>query len=135
MTALEIIFVYTLGALGYGGLELLWRGWTHWTMLLLGGLCFLVIYGITVLLRLRLWEKWLLCALSVTTLEFLTGCLLNLYLGWAVWDYRSVPGNLLGQICPLYAAYWFLLSIPCSGLAHALRVRLFRRAGAPGELP
>ena len=26
------------GALGYGLLEISWRGWTHWSMLLSGGL-------------------------------------------------------------------------------------------------
>lgn len=125
MTATELLFVYSLGAVGYGGLETLWRGYTHWTMLLLGGMCFLVIYAITVGLRVRRWQKWLLCAAVVTALEFLAGCVVNLYLGWAVWDYGDRPGNLLGQVCPLYAAYWFLLSIPCSGLAYAIRRWLF----------
>ena len=32
-----------VGGISYGLLELLWRGRTHWTMLLLGGVCFLCI--------------------------------------------------------------------------------------------
>ena len=125
MSALEILFVYSLGALGYGGLETLWRGHTHWTMLLLGGVCFLVMYAVTVRLRIRLWKKWVLCAAGVTVLEFLTGCAVNLWLGWDVWDYSAVPGNLLGQVCPIYAVYWFFLSIPCSGMAYSIRRWLF----------
>ena len=124
---MEFIFIYSLGAVGYGGLEMLWRGYTHWTMLLLGGVCFLTIYRITAARRLRLWQKWLLSALAVTALEFLSGCVLNLYLGWAVWDYAALPGNLLGQVCPQYAACWFFLSIPCSGLAYSIRRWMFPR--------
>ena len=126
MAALEFGFVYILGALGYGALELLWRGRTHWSMLLLGGVCFALMHLIVTRARGRLWKKWLLCALSVTLLEFLTGCLLNLALGWAVWDYSDAPGNLLGQVCPAYALAWLGLSVPCSGVSLALRRWLFR---------
>jgi len=125
MAFLEFGFVYVLGALGYGAIELCWRGHTHWTMLLLGGLCFALMYAVDTRTRFRLWQKWLLCAALVTTLEFLSGCLLNLVLGWAVWDYSAAPGNLLGQVCPAYALAWLGLSVPCSGLCLALRRRLF----------
>lgn len=128
METLEFLFVYLLGALGYGGVEMLWRGRTHWTMLLLGGLCFLCIYLIATRLALPLWKKWLLCAAIITVLEFFCGCLVNLRLGWDVWDYSSVPGNLLGQICPLYTVYWFLLSVPCTGLSYAVRHYIFGKS-------
>lgn len=125
MKALEFLFVYALGALGYGGLEMLWRGRTHWTMLLLGGLCFLLIYLICTRLAIPLWRRWVLCAAAVTGLEFLTGCAVNLLLGWAVWDYSGVPGNLLGQICPVFSLYWLALAVPCSALSRAIRLFLF----------
>lgn len=124
----EFLFVYLFGALSYGGLEMLWRGRTHWTMLLLGGACFLCIYLISVRARAPLPVRWALCALTVTALEFLCGCIVNLYLGWDVWDYSKIPGNLLGQICPRYTLYWFFLSIPCSALSAALRRFVFEKA-------
>lgn len=126
---LEYPTVYTVGALGYGGIELLWRGATHWTMPLLGGLCFVLIYAVTAATHGRPWLTWPLCAAGVTAMEFAAGCLVNLYLGWAVWDYGGLPGNVLGQICPLYALYWLLLSIPCSLLSRGIR-RGFRGGGA-----
>ena len=126
MKILELVFVYALGAIGYGGIESLWRGHTHWTMLLLGGACFVLIYALSSALpRWPLWKQGLLCALAIVALEFLTGCLLNLALGWAVWDYRDYPGNLLGQVCPMYAALWYLLSLPCIGLSALIRRWLF----------
>ncbi len=129
---MEFLFVYALGALGYGAIEALWRGYTHWSMLLLGGLCFRMIYRVTAMLpRWRLWQRCLLCTLGITALELLTGCVVNLGLGWEVWDYRGVPGNLLGQICPLYAALWYLLTLPCSLLAGAIHSCLFHRPAGP----
>ena len=85
-----------VGGISYGLLELLWRGRTHWTMLLLGGVCFLCI-GTIRRKGFSLPLRSLLCALIVTALEFLTGCVVNLRLHWAVWDYSANRFQLLGQ--------------------------------------
>ena len=130
MTILEYLTAGLAGGLCYCGIELLWQGGTHWTMLILGGLCFLMMYSVNLRLQLPLLGKWLLCAATVTAMEFVAGCLLNLWLGWEVWSYRGLPGNLLGQICPRYAFYWLLLSVPGSGLSVLLH-RCFH--GATGE--
>ena len=47
----------------------------------------------------------------MTALEFLTGCLVNLWLGWGVWDYSGLSGNILGQICPQYFLLWVPVSL------------------------
>lgn len=91
-----------VGGISYGLLELLWRGRTHWTMLLLGGVCFLCI-GTIRRKGFSLPLRSLLCALIVTALEFLTGCVVNLRLHWAVWDYSANRFQLLGQVCALYS--------------------------------
>lgn len=104
--------VWLLGALGYGALELLWRGHTHWTMLLAGGACFSVMYLVATRTDFPLWQKWIACAACITAVEFVTGCIVNLRLGWGVWDYSALPGNLCGQICLLYSAFWLILSVP-----------------------
>mgnify|MGYP007061466321 CR=1 FL=1 len=41
---MEYPAVFTGGGLGYGLLELIYRGRTHWTMLLAGGLSLTLIY-------------------------------------------------------------------------------------------
>lgn len=61
----------------------------------------------------------------ITAAEFATGLVVNLLLGWQVWDYSAEPANLLGQICLRYSFYWFCL---CFGWF--LIVRLVRKAGA-----
>lgn len=117
---MEYLLIYTLGGLLYGAIELLWRGWTHWTMLLCGGLCFLLMYLIGTL-ELPLVKKCILCAAAITTVEFFTGCLVNLRLGWGVWDYSAMRGNILGQVCPQFLLLWLGLSLPGLGLCKLLR--------------
>lgn len=129
---MEYLLVYLSGSALYGLMELCWRGWTHWTMLLCGGFCFTLMYFVS-MSALPLWRKCLLSAAAITTVEFFTGCLVNLRLGWQVWDYSGQPGNLLGQVCPLFCFLWFLLSLPvlllCGWLRHHMEPELPRQGG------
>ncbi len=117
----EYLSIFTAGGLAYGLLEILWRGHTHWTMLLCGGLCFALMYYIAPL-PMSMPRKCLICAVIITTVEFVTGCIVNLRLGMHVWDYSYLPGNLFGQICPHFTLMWLLLSIPGLWLCSALRL-------------
>lgn len=109
------VLLFLIGGQLYTWIELLWRGFTHWTMFILGGGCF-VIMGLLNEYKF-LWKESLLkqsviSAVIITVFEFLTGCIVNLWLGWNVWDYSNLPLNLLGQIC----LYYFLLWIPLSAV-------------------
>lgn len=107
------IFMFLLGGRLYTWLELLCRGRTHWTMFLLGGICFMIMgllneYAIP-------WHWCLLrqavvSACIITVFEFLTGCIVNLWLGWDVWDYSDLPFNLFGQVCLQFSVLWIFLS-------------------------
>ena len=94
-------------------LEMAWRGHSHWTMFLLGGICFLALGLINEVIpwEMPLWIQVLIGACIVTALEFLAGCVVNLWLGWGVWDYSGLPGNILGQICPQYFLLWIPVSL------------------------
>lgn len=108
------LLLFLIGGRLYTWIELLWRGRTHWTMFVLGGVCF-VIMGILNECIFP-WNLGLLCqslisAVIITAFEFVAGCMVNLWLGWNVWDYSDVPFNLLGQICLPFFLVWILLSI------------------------
>ena len=109
----EFAFIFIFGAIGYGSIEVLWRGHTHWHMLLLGGICLYLIYLISTRMKEKLWKKLIMCAAVVSALEFVVGCIVNIQLGWKVWDYSNMPHNLFGQICPTFSIMWLLLSLPC----------------------
>ncbi|MEA4964402.1 MAG: hypothetical protein VB055_01090 [Oscillospiraceae bacterium] len=88
--------------------ELLWRRYTHVSMFLVGGLCFLLLAELGRLPR-PFFVRALLGAAAVTGVEFVSGCVLNLLLRLNVWDYSTLPLNLLGQVCLLYALLWIPL--------------------------
>ena len=118
---LEYFAVFSIGAAGYSLIEILWRGYTHWTMALTGGICLVLIYETERRYSLApLWKRCVVGALTITMLELFVGFLVNIVLGWAVWDYSDQPLNLFGQICPLYCALWLLLCAPLTGLCTRL---------------
>ncbi|WP_320973325.1 putative ABC transporter permease [Enterocloster bolteae] len=117
--------LWSMGGLLYIALELLWRGYSHWTMFILGGLCFIGLGLINEVLPwdMPLWQQILLGAALITLLEFLTGCVVNLWLGWGIWDYSNTRGNILGQICPQYFVLWMPVSLAGIVLDDWLRYR------------
>ncbi len=113
-----------IGGAGYTLIELAWRGKSHWTMTLAGGVCFAGFYHICEKAQTR--PCWLKCALGsvwITMVEFFTGCLVNLQLHWNVWDYSERFLHLKGQICPLYSFLWFLLCFPLTALCATMQKR------------
>ena len=113
MTKSEIIFVFSLGGVCYGCCELLWRGYTHWTMLLLGGICFLGLYaGEKKFSSLPMTVKCLAGGVYITSLELVAGSIVNVAFGMNVWDYSAMPFNFYGQICVGFFFVWVLLCIP-----------------------
>lgn len=120
------MFVFTLGGVLYYFLEILFRGHSHFSMFLCGGFCFAGIYLINVLCHdaFRV-MRWIMGALLITVTEFWCGVVVNIFLGWDVWDYADLPLNLLGQVCLPFTVIWFFLCIPADLLCDLLR-RLFR---------
>lgn len=106
------IAVFVLGGCAYGLMEILYRGHTHWTMLVTGGACVLTLFYL---------REWMLAqplvlgalagAVIITVYELSVGMIVNLKLGWQVWDYSAQPGNVLGQICPAFTAIWFVVCL------------------------
>ena len=102
--------LFCLGGGAYTAIELLWRGRSHGSMFLLGGLCFCLMGPLyRKLPRVPLAIKQVLGAGMVTALELATGLLVNRE--YAVWDYRSMPFNFHGQICLNYSLLWMPLAL------------------------
>lgn len=106
------LIVFLIGASGYSILEILWRGYTHWTMAFTGGICMLFLYMIAVKIHMPLIFKCFLGSAVITAVELLVGSVVNLSLHWNVWDYSALPFNFKGQICLFYSVMWFFLCIP-----------------------
>lgn len=108
---MKTLFLFYFGGATYCTIEVFVREWSHWSMFLLGGLVFVVVGSMN---QLWGWEtgliKQIAAGVAVTLAgEFITGCIVNLWLGWNIWDYSNFPGNILGQICPQFALLWIPL--------------------------
>ena len=120
----NVIF-FSSGGVGYGLIELIWRGRTHWTMLIAGGVCFIIFSVISEKCKKRTHIcKASLCALGVTLVELIFGRVFNLILTMNVWDYSEMPFNLFGQICLLYTLFWGVLGAACLPLAELINRKL-----------
>lgn len=100
------------GGLIYVLIEMLWRGYSHWTMFIVGGICFVLIGAINEIFTfdMSLILQMAVSSILITGVEFISGCIINRWLGWNVWDYSDMPFNIIGQVCLPYMGLWFLLS-------------------------
>lgn len=113
-------FIYIL-------IELLYRGYSNISMFILGGICGVLIGG------LNNWYPWdlpliyqmLISSGIITVGEYITGHIVNIKLGWNVWDYSNLPFNIDGQICLFFSIIWFFISIIAILLDDWLRYILF----------
>lgn len=62
-------------------------------------------------------------AVMITIVELLAGLIVNC--NYAIWDYRSMPLNIMGQICLPYTFLWFFLSLLAIILDDYLRYWIF----------
>lgn len=101
----EYIFMWALGGTLYYTFEVFFRGFSHWTMFVLGGICavFCVWQGMMLKWKEPLWIQIARCTIFVVAGEFITGIVVNKWLGWQVWDYTDQPFQLFGQICIPFA--------------------------------
>jgi uncharacterized membrane protein len=124
---LKNTFLFLLGGTIYFFIEILFRGFSHSSMFICGGLCFVIIglLNETKYFKIPLFLKMFISSIIITVLELITGLIVNVWLKLEVWDYSSLPFNFMGQICILYTALWFFLSLPAIFLNVYLKYKFF----------
>ena len=113
-------------------IELLYRGRSHISMFLTGGICFWAIGMLN-----ELWPgaplsiQAVLGGAMIVAAEFATGLIVNRWLGLGVWDYSGAAHNVMGQICLPFAAWWAVLAAGAAIADDLLRLALFGQALRP----
>jgi len=107
---IKYLTLWLWGGAVYYCVELLWRGHSHPSMFILGGICLVVVGGINNWFPWNLGFIWqvLIGTTVVVILEFLTGLIVNIWLELGVWDYSNLPFNIMGQVSLLF----FFLFMP-----------------------
>ena len=115
------------GGFVYYCVELLYRGYSHPSMFIAGGIAFLLVGGLNNYLPWHLGFVWQ-CAIGgiiITIVELIAGLIINVWLGLNVWDYSEMRFNLWGQIVPIFTFAWMLLSALAIWLDDFLRWKLY----------
>lgn len=111
--AMKIFLLWLIGGAVYIIMEICFRGYSHWTMFILGGICFIEIGLENEFLK---WDtpielQALIGAVLVTCNEFIVGLIVNKGFGLHVWDYTGQLFNVLGQVCLTFTILWFFIAI------------------------
>lgn len=107
----KYLFLFCFGGLGYGLIEIAFRGYTHWSMIITGGSAFLCLYIINKSFEnTTIYKKALIGALVITTLELTVGLVVNNTFNLGVWDYTNTPINFLGIISLPFCICWYGIS-------------------------
>ena len=124
---IKMFALFIIGGLIYFVLEMLFRGRSHWTMVVVGGVCFLICGAINEIFDydMSLLKQGMICAALVTGVELIAGIIINLWMGLNVWDYSNMPLNLFGQICLPFSLLWVGLGIVAVIVDDYLRYWLF----------
>ena len=130
----KYFILFSIGGLIYMLLEISFSGSTHWTMGILGGICFILIGLIDSYYDLPLYKQMFLGAIIITALEFLSGVILNLGLHLDIWSYTDLPLNILGQVCLPFSLLWFFLCLPAILLDDWIRSSFFGETHPPYRL-
>lgn len=125
--AIKMLALFIIGGFIYLGIELLWRGHTHWTMGIVGGLCFIIVGLINELFTYDMYleVQAIIASVVITVIEFVAGLIINVHFGLDVWDYSDLPFNIMGQICLLFMILWFFLSFVAIILDDIIRSLIF----------
>lgn len=124
-------YVFLIGCFAYSLIEIVSRGYTHWTMTITGGVILTILFDMFCRLSdAPLWHKYIIGSLIITSVEFTVGVIVNIILGWGVWDYSDMPLNILGQICLPFTGLWFFICIPAGFICSKIE-RRFHQSQIP----
>lgn len=123
---------FLFGGTLYFCVEIMTRGYSHYSMFICGGLSFIFVgmAGKFILEKstcpeMAIASIMLVGSLIITTMELVTGVIVNIIFDMRVWDYSDMYCNVLGQICPLFSGFWAMISLPCVYLDSMMRKYIF----------
>ena len=109
----EYLFLFWVGGSVYIEIELLYRGYTHWSMFVLAGIVFVTVGWMNECIfdwHTQFGWQVLIATLWDTGLEYTCGVILR-HFGLQVWDYSNVPLNVDGLICVPFMFIWAVLMV------------------------
>lgn len=124
----KCIFLFIIGGIGYGLLEIGFRGFTHWSMVITGGSALISLYLINhTFPNASIISKAFAGCAVITLLEFTVGLIVNKVYSFGVWDYTNSPANIMGIISLKFSLCWFAISFFMIAVLITLRRFIYSR--------
>lgn len=123
----DLMLIFIMGIIYYC-LEICYRGYSNWTMIIVGGLCSYFVGKLNeqpLFYERKMWQQCLSGSIITLMIEFISGLILNVWLDMNIWDYSDMKYNLYGQISLDYALLWFILMPLAIYTDDWLRYKLF----------
>ena len=100
----KYLFFWALGGALYYTFEILFRGFSHWSMYVLGGICFVFFYiqGESMGWQEPVWKQTLRCTVFVTAGEFITGIIVNKWLHYSLGLQPDAVTGIWTDLCTFY---------------------------------
>lgn len=109
----EYLILFLIGGIVYVFIEIAYRGYSHISMFIVGGLCFVLMSSLNEFpFKIPLILQMVISCLLITGIELISGVIVNILFHLNVWDYSLEKFNFLGQICLKASIAWFFLSLP-----------------------
>lgn len=126
---LQYFTLFLIGGVSYYFIEILYRGYSHFSMIIVGGLCFVLIGSLNEFSKkeIPLLLQMLASVLIVDTIELISGIIINKILLLNVWDYSNLRFNFLGQISLRSSVCWFFLSLLAIFIDDLLRNKIYNQ--------
>lgn len=111
-TLSKYLILFLIGGITYYFIEILYRGYSHFSMIIVGGLCFILIGSINNFSNkeIPLLLQMFISVFIIDFIELISGIIINKILLLDVWDYSNLRFNFLGQISLRSSITWFFLS-------------------------
>ena len=127
-TILKYLVLFLIGGIAYYFIEITYRGYSHFSMIIVGGLCFTLIGSINEFStkNIPLLLQMLISVVLIDIVELISGIIINKILLLNVWDYSQLRFNFLGQISLNSSIAWFFLSLIAIYIDDLLRYKIYK---------
>ena len=111
---LQVAFIFALSGTIYVCMEMLFRGYSHWSMWVLAGICGVIIAlvnnGIFLSSKTPFELQVAFCSACCVAGEYIAGLIVNQ--DFQVWDYREMIGTFAGgQLNVFFIMAWIIICI------------------------
>lgn len=111
---LRATVIFMVSGFIYGSCEFIFRQYTHWSMFALAGVC--GVFCVDAINNIYSFELGYLKQIAISTAlctfaEGICGLIVNVWLGWNVWDYSNLEfGNFFFNQCNIFfVGIWALI--------------------------